>query len=81
MPLFELSDLEKIHLALDLAQRYVRGEQYHGDKPQVLLHDFEKIKARVQERRRELTQAIEQTHGWTDAPPQDADFAQQNPPL
>ncbi|WP_126425598.1 hypothetical protein [Brevibacillus marinus] len=81
MPLFDGSDLEKIHLALDMAQRYVRGEQYHGDQPQVLLQDFEQMKKRVQERRRELTQMVEQAHRLTAARPEDADFANQNPPL
>ncbi|UFJ41580.1 hypothetical protein LOK74_03345 [Brevibacillus humidisoli] len=81
MSQFDLSDLEKIHLALDMAQRFVRGESYHGDKPKVLLLEFERIKERVHEKRRALTQSVENAHRLTDESVQDADFANQNPPL
>ncbi|MBO8163746.1 MAG: hypothetical protein H0Z34_08555 [Brevibacillus sp.] len=81
MPLLQLGDLEKIDLALDMAQRFVRGESYHGDKPKVLLQDFEQLTQKVRDWRRELTQSLENSHRLTDKTVQDADHANQNPPL
>jgi len=57
--MFSLADLEKIHLALDFAQRFVRGEQYHGDKPHVLLTDFDRVMEKVRDLRHEQTLAME----------------------
>ncbi|GAA4717364.1 hypothetical protein [Brevibacillus fulvus] len=59
MTTFNLGDLEKIHLALDMAQRFVRGEKYHGDKPQVLLQEFDQIKEKVHGDRYRQTYAME----------------------
>jgi len=70
--MFELSDLEKIHLALDMAQRFVRGEQYHGDKPQVLLQDFDRVMEKVRDLRHSETLAMENDHRLDDKTVMDA---------
>ena len=81
MQQFELSDLEKIHLALDMAQRFVRGEEYHGDKPQVLLQDFDRMTEKVRDLRHEATETLENSHHLSDSTVQDADHGKQNPSI
>lgn len=78
---FELSDLEKLHLALDMAQRFVRGEDYHGDKPQVLLQDFDRMLEKVRDLRHEATTALEASSHPLDSTVQDADQGKQNPSI
>lgn len=78
---FELADLEKLHLALDMAQRFIRGENYHGDKPQVLLQDFDRMLEKVRDLRHEATETMESSHRLSDASVQDADYGGQNPSI
>lgn len=79
MQSFTLGDLEKLHLALDMAARFVRGEKYHGDKPQVLLQDFERIMEKVRDLRRDITYARENRSLLSGHDVQDADQDNQNP--
>ncbi|MGD8192266.1 hypothetical protein ACQCN2_20035 [Brevibacillus ginsengisoli] len=78
---FELSDLEKLHLALDMAQRFIRGEGYHGDKPQILLQDFDRMLEKIRDLRHEATEELEQFHHLIDTSVQDADHGKQNPSI
>jgi hypothetical protein len=59
MDCFTLGDWEKIHLAVDLAQRFIRGEVYHGDKPQVLLQEFDSLLEKIRDVRHAETYALE----------------------
>lgn len=81
MESFQLGDLEKIHLAFDMAQRFVRGEQYHGDKPQVLLQDFDQMMEKVRDMRHKATSTMENSHRLIDTSVQDADTGNQNPSI
>jgi hypothetical protein len=54
-----LGDWEKIHLAIDMAQRFIRGESYHGDKPQVLLQEFDSLLEKVRDVRHTATYLLE----------------------
>jgi len=75
MASFSLADLEKIHLALDMAQRFVRGETYHGDKPQMLLQEFNTLMKTVQQTRQQETYAMEDQHRLSSANVEDADYS------
>ncbi len=73
MTRFELADLEKIHLAVDMARRFVRGESYHGDKPQVLLQEFDRLMQKVHDQRQSETFTMENDHHLGSNSVQDAD--------
>ncbi len=62
MVTFSLGELEKIHLALDMAGRFVRGEVYHGDKPDVLLQEFHTLLDKVRDSRGKETYTMESEH-------------------
>ncbi|MFY0544629.1 hypothetical protein [Brevibacillus sp. H7] len=72
---FSLGDLEKIHLAIDMAQRFVRGETYHGDKPQMLLHEFDMLLEKVRDYRHDETYTMESEHNLSAAKTVDADHS------
>lgn len=71
MDSFTLGDWEKIHLAIDMAQRFIRGEVYHGNKPQVLLQEFDGLMEKVRDVRHAETYAME-THSLLDGRVDDA---------
>lgn len=63
MEKFDMGDLEKIDLAVDMAQRFIRGEAYHGDKPQVLNQEFDRLTEKVRGYRRQATENRE-SNNW-----------------
>lgn len=73
MASFDLGELEKLHLALDMAQRFVRGESYHGDKPQVLLQEFDRMMEKVRDFRHTETYSMERANGLDGGGVQDAE--------
>ncbi|WP_139491344.1 hypothetical protein [Brevibacillus dissolubilis] len=81
MVTFELADLEKIHLALDMAQRFTRGEKYHGDKPQLLIQQFDQLMEKVRDARHVETYQMENDHMPDAKSVQDANTGNQNPSI
>jgi|GEM_PF-1142960 len=76
MTKFDLADLEKIHLAVDMAERFIRGESYHGDKPQVLLQEFDRLMEKVRDERHRATMQLEDDHRLASKTVEDADGGQ-----